>query len=87
MTERRFSAKDIKRLEELESRIARALHERDSARRAQRALYERNRRLENKIRDTIVVGENFNASGLYQLRQMVPNKPRRTWRQLVTGRK
>lgn len=62
--------------EQLETSRARIAHENGHLRKSNKYLYDRLRRLENKVRTTIIVGEPFNNDGLYQLRQMVPTKPR-----------
>lgn len=41
-------------------------------------LYTNLRRLENRVRNVIVVGEQVNTDDLYQLRILVPRKPRPT---------
>jgi phage shock protein A len=69
------------------SNLARIARESHRFKRGFNREYERCRRLENKIRSTIVVGEPFDNDGLYQLRQMVPNKPRKTLRQLLGGKR
>lgn len=66
----------------LETSRARLAHEAGTQRRRADQLYARLRLLENKVRKTIVVGETVNLDALYQLRQMVPTKPRPTLAQL-----
>lgn len=66
----------------LETSRARLAHEAGHQRRRADQLYARLRLLENKVRKTIVVGETVNLDALYQLRQMVPTKPRPTLAQL-----
>lgn len=68
--------------DELELSRSRLAFAADYQTRRANGLYEKLRRLENKVRDTIVVGESFNSDGLYELRQMVPSKPRPTLTQL-----
>lgn len=63
--------------DQLESHRARLAHEVSGLRRDRINLHNRLRRLENKVRSTIVIGERIDADGLYALRQMVPNKPRK----------
>lgn len=63
--------------EQLESHRARLAHQNSRLQRDVVKLHNRLRRLENKVRKTIVIGETIDADGLYQLRQMVPNTPRK----------
>jgi hypothetical protein len=65
--------------EQLESSRARLAHENSSLRRQLKLRHEQLRRLESKVRRTIVVGSNVDFDELYQLRQMVPNKPRKRY--------
>lgn len=51
------------------------------------ANYDKLRRLENRIRSTIVVGEHVDTDALYALRISVPTKPRPTLTELRKGRR
>jgi hypothetical protein len=82
MSERRYSPKEIQRMEEREEQFARLHSQYHSLVRRYNKLYENNRRLENKIRETIVIGEEFDATGLLQLLRMIPKEPRATLREL-----
>ena len=66
--------------EQLENSRARLAHENGHLRRTNKSLYNKLRRLENKVRNTIVVGERVDHDELYALRKMVPAKPRSTKR-------
>lgn len=68
--------------EQLESARARLAHEASYLRRDRDKLYDKLRRLENKVRSTIVIGEQIDTDGLYELHRMVPAKPRPTRRQM-----
>jgi hypothetical protein len=50
-----------------------------SSSRAAKRWYERNRLLENRVRNAIVIGEHIDTDKLYALRISVPKKPRKKW--------
>lgn len=64
--------------EQLETNRAYWANQAGHLRRERDFLYERLRKLENRVRETIVVGDHIDTDKLYALRQMVPNHPRKT---------
>lgn len=68
--------------EEVENSRARWAHRAATAELNRDYLYEKLRKLENRIRDTIVIGDHIDTDKLYSLRVMVPAQPRKTLREL-----
>jgi len=68
--------------EELELQVSQLHHRWFTQKHRADNLYDKLRRLEGKVRTTIVVGEHVDSDELYQLRRMVPNRPRPTLREL-----
>ena len=66
--------------DEYESELARLRTRLDWAERAAKRWYERNRRLENRVRNAIVIGEHIDTDKLYALRVSVPKGARKGWR-------
>lgn len=63
---------------DLESQVARLSMRASRAERDRDRLYDKLRRLENAIRDTVVIGQPYNNDGLLDLLRRVPKKPRKT---------
>lgn len=67
-------------LDELETRVARLSHELGSARRGQEYWYEKNRLLENAVRDALDPRKGHLGDALIRLAKRVPKNPRKKWR-------
>lgn len=74
-------------LEELESELARTHRELFTAKKNVALYYEQLRRLENRVRKTIVVGEHTDSENLYILVRSIPRKPRLTMNEIKKGRR
>lgn len=68
-----------KLIEEYETELARWRTRAATDRRGYEKFYERNRLLENAIRNGIAIGEHIDTDKLYALRTRVPKVPRKKW--------